>query len=198
MDLYDSWNEIDIQNILKIDKEYWDIKILINIMTYNLNNSNMENPYPTFPNNPFNRKLIDKDSLIKIKNKIKKNKIPIHISLKTFLLQPLNSIQQFHDDAIKSKDGYSPKIIEVFQQKLRFMMINSKNSQDLYTGMWVDKNYPVTKFESLYKTAREIPYQIFFNNQIIDNPTRQKLQFLLSYYSADNYELNDKKFLEFL
>ena len=66
MQLCDSWNDVNISDWIIVDDEYWDINILVNVITYQLNNSTMENPYPTFPNNPFNRKLFTVESLFKM------------------------------------------------------------------------------------------------------------------------------------
>ena len=198
MDLHESWDELNISDIILIDNEYWSLHIMVNIMTFCLNNSNMENPYPTYPQNPFTRKLLTVNSINKIKNKLLKLKREVHLSLKIFLSQPSSKIKMFYDEASKSHDGHCPKINDIFKNKLRFMIINSKNSQDLYTGMWVTKNLPLTEFEVLYKTTRETPYQIFFNNIIIENPRRIRLQHILSSYSGNYYDLFDKKFYDVL
>lgn len=198
MDIYNSWKDINLENIIKIDGEYWDLNIIINIMAYCINNSNMENPYSTYPSNPFTRKLFSVEALLKIKKKILELKKQIHVSLKIFLNQPIETHIKIYKEASQSHDGFSKQIIDLLKKKLRFMIINSKNSQDLYTGMWIRKNFPLTKFEALYKTVRETPYQIFINNTIIENPARNRLQYILSCCKDNYYDLYDQKFYEYL
>lgn len=198
MQMYDSWNEINFSNQILISDEYWNIDILINVITQQLNNSTMENPYPTYPNNPFNRIPFTPKSLLKIKQRIIISQKQIHITLKLFLSQSEHLLDDMYNMALCSDDLFSSTILALLNKNLRFMIINSKNSQDSYIGLWVHKVYPLTNFETLYAHLKNIPYQIMHHGYVINNPQRVFFLNKLSLLREDNIGTNDKKFCEFI
>ncbi len=195
MGMYESWNEIDKNEIICMDNEYWELDIITSHFAYQLNNSNMENPYPIYPNSPFNRKTFSVDSLIILKNKLKELKKPVNIALKLLLNQPYETLQSIYQNT--NINNFSTDLVELLKNKYRYMLINSKNSQDIYTGIWVQNKTPFTQFEKLYELLNEMPYQIIINSYIVNNNARivvQKKMLLC----VTNYNISDKKFCELL
>ena len=173
MNLYDSWNDVNFSNKIIMDNgEYWSVDIIINVISYQLNNSAMENPYPTYPNNPFNRKPFTPESLISLRNRLKQLQTPTNIALQLLLSQKNNYIKSIYNEVVRSDDRFSHKLLLLFEKHFRFMIVNNKNSQNIYTGLWVNKKYPTTDFEKIYNIFKKIPYQILHFDRIIDNPQR--------------------------
>lgn len=193
MGMYESWTEINKNEIICMDDEYWDIDMITAHFTYQLNNSNMENPYPIYPNSPFNRKMFSVDSLIILKNKLKELKRPVNIALKLLLIQPYDTLQSIYDNI--STNNFS--LVELLQNNYRYMLINSKNSQDIYTGLWVQKKMPCTQFEKLYEYLNNMPYQLITNGFIVTNTGRNIVKNKME-LCITNYCMLDKKFCETL
>lgn len=145
--MHSSWNDIPVYNRIYLQHNWWDINILINHFTQGLNHTELQNPYPTHPSNIFTRKLFKLKDLNKLKQRIKENDIAIHISLKTLLDYP-NVIEKSHWNG---KNSISHSILDLFKSKLRFKIINSKDSQNCFIGHWTTNNAPISKFESLYQ-----------------------------------------------
>lgn len=170
MGLYDSWNDIDENEIIYMDNEYWNVDILISHFTQQLNTSSMENPYTIYPSSPFTRKLFSVESLIILKDKLHLIKKPINIALKLLLNQSLTQLQLIYDNV--DTNNFSKIITELFRNDFRYMLINSKNSQDVYIGFWVKNNVPLTPFEKLYDKLKNMSYQVISNGYIIPNNKR--------------------------
>lgn len=195
MGLYDSWEEIDENNIICMDNEYWVIDIITSHFTQQLNNSNMENPYPIYPNSPFNRKLFSVDSLIILKNKILNLKMFINIALKLLLTQPINILQSIYNTV--TINNFSEKMLELLQNNYRYMVTNFKNSQDVFTGLWVHKKMKPTQFEKLYEKLQNTPYQILVNGRVILNEDRNMIENKMQKCNISN-NIFDKKVYEIL
>lgn len=195
--LYSSWDEIPLQNQILLDNEYWEIDIIINHMVYQLNNSNMENSYPVYPNNPFNRKIFNIDSLMQLKNRIMSLNKPIHISLKTLLSLSQNNLNKIYEEALESPSNFSSILLQIFQKELRFMIINKKNSQDSYTGIWVPKHHPKTQFEIMHKRLNDTPYQIIYNGYVVDNYLRPQIEKMMETHKEQDYNIS-KQFCEYI
>jgi hypothetical protein len=190
MNIYESWAEVELNNRIFIDNEWWPLDIIIDIISYQLNNSSMENPYPTFPNNPFNRKLFTVSALMTIKDSININDIKVNIILKLLLNQQTNFLYSCYSDTLKSYDGFCPNLVTLFEQSHRFMIINEKNSQNLYGGLWVGITFPYSDFEELYYELRKLPYQIIYYGQVIDNPYRHVIIDKLNSMIGNIYDLD--------
>ena len=78
------------------------------------------------------------------------------------------------------------------------MTVNYKNSQNNYTGFWVRKNKKLTKFEKLYISFNEVPYQIFNRGTIISNPYREHLKYTLKSIEIDESLPTDIEYCEYL
>ena len=198
MDLYNSWNEIDQKEYIELSNGIWPICIIIDIFTHQINNSNMENPYPIFPHNPFTRKLFTPVDLIHLKEKIIELKIPINVSLKLLLKQQESSIDYLYREADSYLDRHSILLLSLLQQHLRFMIINYKNSQNNYIGFWVKKFRELGEFEELYNDYKQVPYQIFDDGLIITNPYREYLKYVLKNYEIDESKPNNEQYCELI
>lgn len=155
-----TWVDIPVKYRFKFNKsELWDIRFLISHFSKQLNYSSYSNASPQFPNNPFTRQLYSTDNLLFFHNYIKKHNFNIPIILKLLL-----------ESNIYEKDD----IINVFNTKLRFQIINELDSQDNYIGIWIDKNIQKTAFEHMYDEWDQLPpYLGCHNNYMIPNPNKQ-------------------------
>lgn len=191
--LYDSWGDMDINDIILMDGEYWNIEIIASHFTRQLNNSNMENPYPIYPNSPCNRKHFSVESLVNLKNKLVTNNKKVNISLKLLLNQNVEILNEIYDNV--DKHSFSSDILNLFKENFRFMLINNKNSQNIYNGLWVNKNEKLTKFELLYKKLSDMPYQIIMHDFILVNIGRDEISDKMDKCGND-YNMFDKKVCE--
>lgn len=194
----DSWKEIPIIYWHYCDNMWWDIRTLCKMITSQLNQSEMEKPYPIFPENPFTRKRINVDDLKKLYDKIKlvmdcandniseriidtfgyiSNKIlPIHITLDTFLRFSQKTLMILRDT--ETQYDLSTTIVDRFSQTMRYRMINQKDSQGRYRGYWVRKSEKMTKFEQCFDEI--VTYTIISNNiRIVLNTQHYRKMFEL-------------------
>lgn len=155
LNIYDSWEVIPIIYWIKIDNMWWDIRILVSTLSAGLNQSELENPFPIYPSNPYNRNLISPLDLKKINRHIKNIGLKINIALRIFLNLSMKYLNQCHDASMANRANL---IIDIFSRKLRFKLVNYKNSQDLYCGYWVKKKEKKSSFERLYNIIRTTPF----------------------------------------
>ncbi|ARF09461.1 hypothetical protein Indivirus_1_84 [Indivirus ILV1] len=198
MNLYDSWSEINPNEYVELDNEMWPVNIIINTITHQLNNSNMENPYLIYPNNPFTRASFTPNALLKLAEKIRNINTPINVVLKLLLEQSEQSIIRYYNESLHYLDRHSILLMSMICNSLRFMTINYKNSQNNYVGFWVRKNKKKTEFETLYANYTEAPYQIINRGIIINNPYREYLKFTLKNYPIDESQPTDIVYCEHL
>lgn len=198
MNLYGSWSEINSSEYIELDNEIWPISIIISTITHQLNNSNMENPYLIYPNNPFTRTPFTPKSLIILSQKIKELNIPVNIVLKLLLEQPEKSIVKFYNESLHYLDRHSILLMSVICKHLRFMTINCKNSQSNYIGFWVRMNKKKTPFEILHTSYNEAPYQIINRGMIVNNPYREYLKLTLKNLPLDESQPTDDEYCEYL
>jgi hypothetical protein len=179
--LYSSWSEINIENQIKLDDDYWDLDIIIHHIAEQINNSSLENAFPLYPSNPFNRKLFSVNSLINLNCRIKLLNKPINIATSIFLNSSEKVLKKSYYEATKkiaykNDDKKNDNIMYLLSRNLRFKIVNNKNSQNLYTGIWVNKNEEENIFEKLYYFYKEIPFYLYpLNSNPIENPQKKKL-----------------------
>lgn len=198
LNMYESWHDVKLEHQIELDNEYWDINILIYHFTQQLNMVNMENPYPVFPNNPFNRSPFTPIALDVLKNRIKFLNIPLNITLKMFLQQPYSYLVNLYNQAITDKDKMSYGLLKLFTDYFRFKIINNKNSQNLYNGYWVKKNIPLNEFEKLYNQWKLAPTQLDSDGRIVMNNERLRIKILLDNCPDDFCDFMNKNLVELL
>lgn len=196
--LYSSWDEIEISQRIKLDDDVWVVNLLINHITNQLNHSNMENPYPIFPSNPFTRKLFSVTELLTLKKRIISLNIKINLSLKILLNQSDKLLTIFYNEANIHPNNFSYSMLDTLKKHLRFMLLHEKNSQSSYIGIWAPINYPLTHFEKFYTQFMNIPYQLIIDNNIYDNPYRELLKNEFEQFPFEDYDLFDNQFCGFL
>lgn len=191
MDLHDSWNEIDNVSRIKLADIWWDIDILIMHFSQQLNYSKMENPYPIYPSNPFNRNIISVNDLIKFGKRITKLNKSVNIALNEFLKCDKDILEIFYNEAVNSYEGNSPSVLSMLTNKYRYKLVNNKDSQGCYVGYWVSKKEQKSEFESMYNELQITPYQIFsqIHRNIISNPRRDWLQRRLNLFEEEPVNL---------
>jgi len=178
MYLYDSWDEFDGKYVIYLDGEYWHIEIVTNYISEQLNNSNMENPFPIYPRNPFNRKPFTVKSISKIKQSIIKLGIQIQVGLKILLNIPNNELGKIYDEAIIS-NGFSDILLDILDDRLKYRIDHIKNSQNLFTGYWITKTTPTNIFDELYELWRSMPYQTLNRGVIGENKYKNNIKRIL-------------------
>lgn len=193
MGLYNSWADMDENEIIYIDEEYWNIDIIVSHFTQQLNMSYMENPYPIYPNSPFTRKLFSVESLIILRDKLKELKKPVNIALKLLLTQSTDNLELIYDNV--DQNNFSKNIMDLFENNYRYMLINCKNSQNVYVGFWVNNQIPFTPFEKLYKKLKNMPYQVIFNGYLMFNDKRNVIENKIEKCN-NKYDILDAKFCE--
>lgn len=145
--MFDTWRDVSFVYWGKYNNMWYDMRMLIDIFNAQLNRSEMNNPYPIFPECPYTRikfsindlNLISAKIKLLEKHKLLSNKYP----LKKFLeCKCLDKIYDTHD-----KYASATKIVSLFSTSMRFKPLNSLDSQNNMNGEWVPKNKPLSDFE---------------------------------------------------
>lgn len=172
MYIYDDWNQIPLYRRVLLDNNWWDVSSLISHFSHCLNSSNMNNPSPMYPSNPFNRIKFTKDGLIKLRQHLYLTMIEIPISVYIFL------------DMCLDRPEVNNTILDTFSNWLRFKIINYKDSQNCYQGVWVYKYTELSDFEILFQEWNNMPYQQMVVNHhgeyiVTENIQRIMMQHIL-------------------
>jgi hypothetical protein len=191
--IYDSWKEVPSIYWIYMDNTWWDIRLLVSHFSTQLCNSDMENPSPSFPSNPYNRKNFSLNDLKIFKDKIKNLNIKIYIGLAIFLTHVFDDFKTIKINECETSHKLSLEIINLLSKSLRFKLINYKNSQDCYCGIWVYNMYPFSNFELLYKNYNDLPIQqlqtTFYGNFLVNNPVRYRFELILNTLPKEEYDL---------
>jgi hypothetical protein len=188
MGMVDSWSSVPLEYRIKIDDCWWDIRDLVRTIGNQLNSSNMENPFPVYPHNPFNRRPFTYEQLMKIKKRVHLLNIGINIAFKKFLLADDELIKTCYCEAIHSSNNYSFYLCEHIYDYCRWRTINEMDSQGCFIGRWIRDDYPLSEFEMLYDDWKDEPYHTLNAwNDIVDNPRKNYL-FEMLRAMDDDYE----------
>jgi len=161
MDIKDGWKDVPIFHRIFLSDGWWDITILINHITNQLNQSNMENPYPIYPSSPFTRSLYTVDDIRKIRQRITDVDMKVNVALKIFLTSDDDQLEKFYDEAITDPNMFSSSLLQQLKSSLRYRMMNSLNSQGQFTGHWIRQNKPKDGFERMYDTYSKMSPEIY-------------------------------------
>jgi len=175
MGLHDSWSKINHIYRIELCGNWWYIFDIISHITCQLNNSLMENPYPNFPSNPFNRKIFTYNDIIKLKKRIKLIGIKINIALKYFFDINKSKFIEISEESRNHHNGYSKLLLNIFNENMRYKLINYQDSQNCFVGYWTNSNENISSFEFLYNKWSSCHLQIIVNNRIQDNPEKNIL-----------------------
>lgn len=188
-----SWNNIPYEKRIELvdSNEYWNIDLILNQITQQLNQSNMENPYPIYPSSPFNRNPYTVKDLMNIKNKITSLNIKINIALKLFLNCDKKYINIMYDQANSNISRFSSNLRTLFIRSFRFKLINYKDSQNCYTGYWTNNKEPMSRFELIHKTWMDTPYQSYYNEMIVENQQKEELKNILESMNKEFWNIYD-------
>lgn len=152
--IYDSWQEIPNIYWININNKWWDKRILLNLFANQINACDMNNPLPTYPFDPFTKRLFLPNELSQLKNSCLDMKI--NIALLAFINSNVSYVYRYAHDQRKM----SSIICNILSRTLRFRLMPNKNSQHCFNGMWVPKKYPKNEFEILYDKYINEPIQI--------------------------------------
>jgi hypothetical protein len=138
-----TWCDLKDTETIKLEGNYcFGLQYIIEYVNNKLNSSNMNNPLPAYPVNPFTNKLMAKKDLKKVKKMVLLSQTKVALPVKAFL----EDESLWVDD--KNKYDHYKMVDKLESHKLRYKRINLKDSQDNYVGYWVPKPTPYTPFES--------------------------------------------------
>jgi len=194
MSLYDSFIDVPMKYLIVIESKVWDIRILLDSWAHLLCSTEMQQPSPIFPANPFTRKNINYNDICCIKNIIERTKLKIYGPLK-YLLENIKNTDVYTN--YNTDNNLSAKIINILEQKYRFKLLNIKNSQDCYTGIWINKIYPQSDFEVFYNYYDTISFQIIdpYGN-VQDNYEKKEVKNMLDNYPIDTDTIYNDIYIE--
>lgn len=177
-----SWKEVPLSKWFLLGENWWNIEMLLKSMTTQLNQTEMENPYPHYPINPLTREKLTVESILEIKRICTENNIKMDIVLNRFI----HFERRILDRLYKSKNETSEitTIINEFLKTMRFRMINYTNSQNLYCGRWVDKNEEKSQFEKVFDKL-----MLTNRNELMTNTTNMRLYRNILNMPRENFEL---------
>ena len=187
LSLKESWDDICYYKKIHIDGYWWDLDILTRHIYYLLNTSSMNNPKPRFPYNPLTHVAFSCNGLNAYFNKISFHKIKVNITIK-ILYDNMDLICNTNEHDI------SHKLNDIFSNKCRYKLLNVKDSQECYMGIWVDINSPYSEFENMHKLLQDTSLQIIVNNydgvnQIINNPRIEQIKSRLNKFPQDDISI---------
>ena len=132
-DAIDEWKNIEDWRKVKLGDKFscFDIFFLIKTITSDLNTTKNNNPYPTYPTNPFTRKIFAAEQLNYIKHICNDNFISLNPPLKTFFNKP-----ELWMTTINA--GWIHRMVDELEHKgLRFVRRNNLVHVELHcTGEW--------------------------------------------------------------
>lgn len=199
MSLKDNWNVVPYFNRIKLSDGWWDVHILINHITSQLNKSEMENPYPIYPSSPFTRIQYTVFDIYTIKEFVIKLNIPVNIALNCFLLAPLDKHKKFFNDSKCCDTNFSHTLLNYFKENLRFKLMNRKNSQSCFTGYWVNKTEDNDYFEKLYNRLNNTPMEVYFPGiGYVFNSDREIILTIMNSINEDNWGTTNDHTIVFL
>lgn len=191
LNIYENFNEVQLEHLIYLDNKIWDINLLIDLWANFLCSTEMQNSSPIFPSNPFTRKNINSEDVKNIINSLKFNKIKIYSPLK-YLLLNFNRVIDNNDVKYNTDNKLKRKIANLLEEHFRFRLLNIKNSQDNYIGIWVDKYFPLSDFEVFFDYYDKLPIQAEnIYGEIVDNYEKIQTKNLLDNYPSDKYNIND-------
>ena len=143
-DSLDEWKELPDWRKIRFGDKFncFDGLYLIKSITNNLNVAKNNNPYPTYPTNPFTRKIFTKQQLRHLKHMCDDNFILLNKPLKVFLNNP--------ELWVSSVDGgWKDRLLDKFEnEKLRFVRKNNIIDGELHcTGTWHLDTTPTSLIE---------------------------------------------------
>lgn len=200
MDIRDGWKDVLISNRIKLADGWWDITILIEHLATQLNQSNMENPYPIYPSSPFTRALYSIDDITKLKNRILKLHIKVNIALKIFLNSNIDELKSFYDEAVDDYNMFSSSLLEHLKASLRYRLINSLNSQGQFMGYWIRKNKTKDEFEKMYDKYNMMSPEIYdyYTGYTIRNFDRDIIYAILISSKPTTWEISNDLTQEYI
>lgn len=189
--LYESWKDIPTKYWIILNNKYWDIRILLDIFSNNIITSEMENPKPTWPHDPFTRRNYTPKELKFFKKQCKELNLKVYIGLAKFLNAKLKNI---YKQEYGTSNEMAEIIIKLLSKNLRYKLINSKNSQDCFIGYWVSKNTKSSTFEEFYKLYISMPFQIYIYDMgdlyISDNIHKKNVKNIIDNIKEEYIDLN--------
>lgn len=143
-DSLDEWKELSEWRKIRLDDKFncFDLLYLIKTITNNLNVAKNNNPYPTYPTNPFTQKIFTKQQLRHLKHMCDDNFILLNKPLKVFLNNP--------ELWVSSVDGgWKDRLLDKFENdNLRFVRKNNIIDGELHCiGTWHIDTTPTSDIE---------------------------------------------------
>ena len=138
--IYDSFKEILPKYLVIVNKKIWDIRILLDLWGNLLCSTEMQNPSPVFPHDPFTKKNLEINDINNILQNLKKNGLEIYSPLK-YLLLNYDKINGIYSDIKIPEFGNSQElsrmIVYILKDKFRFRLINKKLKSSLLKELFL-------------------------------------------------------------
>ena len=200
MDIKDGWEDVPYCYRIHLSDEWWDITILLEHMTSQLNQSDMENPYPIYPCSPFTRILFTINDIQKIKKRIIDVKLKVNIACKIFINSDINKLKQFYLEASQDHNSFSSSLLEYLKTVLRYRLTNNLNSQSQFTGYWVRTNEPINNYEKLYESYTKMSPEVYdyMTGNYIQNYDRDFIYILLVTSKSLEWDTTNDHTIEYL
>lgn len=190
MGICDSWSEVKYK--IRLDSHnqecWWDLEVLLLHFAERLNSSNMSNPDPQWPSDPFTNVEFKKERLINMYDKIQYLDIEVNLAVKEFF-KYLNSNMRY----VKI-NKFSSCFIKFLEKKYRFKVINCIDSQENYMGYWVDKAVPESEFELNFKEYMTVaPFdESIGSNELIETHEFQICKAILNSLPAESIDFSER------
>jgi hypothetical protein len=102
------------------------------------------------------------------------------------------SIYIFLDKCLDRQEINNTDIVDIFSEWLRFKIINYKDSQNCYQGVWVYKYTELSDFEILFNELNNMPYQQIAVNYhgeyiVTENMQRIVVQHILETFPIEQW-----------
>lgn len=194
--LHDSWQSVPQENRIELNNKWWDINMLVDLFSNQLTSSELENPKPMYPHDPFTRKNFKPCELEIFKKKCKQLDIDIYIGLIEFLNLNLKKI---YKEEYGTSNKISLLIVNELSKNLRYRLVNDFNSQNCHNGVWVKKESEYSFFENLYKLYKSLPQKIIFLDGtrylMMDNPEKIEIGINLKFLPNEVVDLHSNEYV---
>lgn len=194
----DSWKDVSPWRRIELDNHCFDLLFLIRVITDQLNNSKMSNPYPKYPSNPFTFMPFSTQDLISIRRRIMQNHLIISPPLRCFLDNP----EKVWSNDVKYVKSYEwiENTVSLFEKSMRCKRtLNYDTNEDIdIKCMWVLKDVPMHRDERNIRVYQNTLNRNYLNT-VAKNPITPNDYYFHVYKIPGNYTLinnSDLKLLE--
>lgn len=154
-----SWSEVPCRYIFRLGTGWWDLRALARHLSHSLSHSDMTNPAPRLPSDPFTRLELSRSDLCLLYRRFCAIELPISPVLHHVLVHADRCPDDPLWDPSLSPSDRQQRLLALLEQRFRFCRINQLDSQNNYIGRWVPAEHPLSSFEQLLAESYQfVPY----------------------------------------